>query len=47
MTDINNDFLHEMLRRLHQRFDRLEIQDHELRDDNTALRAQLLAFQGD
>lgn len=47
MTEASQELLHELLRRLHQRFDRVELQDRELRDDNAVIRAQLHTLQGD
>jgi len=47
MTDVSQDFLHELLRRFHQRFDRSEQVIKELRGENASLRGQVHFLQGD
>ena len=47
MSEPSQEFIHELLRRFHQRFDKLDLQDRELRADNASLRNQLHGVQGD
>lgn len=47
MTEPSQEFLHELLRRFHHRFDKLELQGREMRDDMTSMRNQIYALQGD
>ena len=47
MTEPSQELLHELLRRFHQRFDKLELQGREMRDDMTSMRGQIYALQGD
>jgi septal ring factor EnvC (AmiA/AmiB activator) len=47
VTEANQEFIQELLRRLHQRLDRSDHAIRELRTDNSSIRGQLLAAQGD
>lgn len=47
MTEPSQELIHELLRRFHQRFDKLDLQDRELRTDNASMRNQLHILQGD
>jgi hypothetical protein len=47
VTEPSQEFLHELLRRFHQRFDKLELQGREMRDDTASMRNQIYALQGD
>jgi septal ring factor EnvC (AmiA/AmiB activator) len=47
MTEPSQELMHELLRRFHQRFDKLDLQDRELRVDNASIRNQLHSLQVD
>ncbi|PYE89739.1 hypothetical protein [Phyllobacterium leguminum] len=47
MSEVSQDLLHELLRRMHQRFDKLDHAISELRSDNVAIRNQIHTMQGD
>ena len=47
MSDVSHEFLHELLRRLHQRIDKAETANRELRSENTSLRRTTTVHQND
>ncbi|OLP61384.1 hypothetical protein BJF93_00075 [Xaviernesmea oryzae] len=47
MTDVTQELLHELLRRTHARFDKLDHSISELRSDGLVIRSQLHNMQGD
>ncbi|AYD01248.1 hypothetical protein [Neorhizobium sp. NCHU2750] len=47
MTEINGELMYELLKKLHQRFDKVDIAISELRADHMTLRGQLHVLQGD
>lgn len=47
MSEVSQDLLNELLRRMHQRFDKIDHAISELRNDNVAIRNQLHTVQGD
>ena len=47
MSDVNQDLLHELLRRMHIRFDKIDNAINELRNDNLIIRGQVHNLQGD
>ncbi len=47
MSDVTQELMHELLRRIHARFDKLDQAHGELRDDNLVIRGQLHNVQGD
>ena len=47
MADASQDLLNELLRRIHQRFDKIDHAIGELRADNLLIRNQLHSLQGD
>jgi len=47
MTEVSQELLHELLRRMHQRFDKIDHALSELRNDNLTIRGQIHNMQGD
>lgn len=47
MAEITTELMFELLKKLHQRFDKVDFAIGELRADNQTIRAQLHALQGD
>ena len=47
MAEITSELMFELLKKLHQRFDKVDFAISELRADNHTIRAQLHALQGD
>lgn len=47
MTDTTNELLHELLRRMHARFDKLDTSVAELKGEMIGFRGSLLAVQSD
>ncbi|MCD1266537.1 hypothetical protein [Shinella sumterensis] len=45
--DVTQDLLHELLRRLHTRFDKIDNAINELRTDNLFIRGQIHNLQGE
>jgi SMC interacting uncharacterized protein involved in chromosome segregation len=47
MAEITSELMYELLKKIHQRFDKVELSISELRADNLTLRGQLHVLQGD
>lgn len=45
--DVTQDLLHELLRRMHARFDKIDNAISDLRNDNLIIRGQIHSLQGD
>ncbi|CAN7319570.1 hypothetical protein [Neorhizobium sp. LjRoot104] len=47
MAEITSELMYELLKKIHQRFDKVELSIGELRADHMTLRGQLHVLQGD
>ncbi|SMC81609.1 hypothetical protein [Rhizobium sp. RU36D] len=47
MAEVTNELMYELLKKLNQRFDKVDFAISELRADNQTLRGQLHVLQGD
>lgn len=47
MAEVTNELVYELLKKLNQRFDKVDFSISELRADNQTLRGQLHVLQGD
>jgi chromosome segregation ATPase len=47
MAEISNELMYELLKKLNQRFDKVDHAIAELRTDNTSMRNQIHVLQGD
>lgn len=47
MAEVTNELMYELLKKLNQRFDKVDLSIGELRADNLSLRGQLHVLQGD
>lgn len=47
MAEVTNELMYELLKKLNQRFDKVDLAIGELRADNLTLRGQLHVLQGD
>jgi chromosome segregation ATPase len=47
MADVTSELMHELLKKLNQRFDKVDLAIGDLRSDNLTLRGQIHLLQGD
>ncbi|MGE7369397.1 hypothetical protein ACQKKX_10050 [Neorhizobium sp. NPDC001467] len=47
MAEISSELMYELLKKLHQRFDKVDVAISELRADHMTLRGQIHVMQGD